>query len=138
AAIAQEQRDWSTAADAYLRAWQAAPSDLQVLYRLSRALKAAGRQDEAAAFGLKVRDALAARDHALALYREANAEKTLGVAPHPELYHRLADLREQMGCTDEALAWHRLVLRDQPEERISLAAVARLQATRAAGAVSHR
>ena len=40
AAIAQERQDWSTAADGYLRAWRADPSDLQVLYRLSRVLQA--------------------------------------------------------------------------------------------------
>ena len=60
----------------------------------------------------------------LPLYEEANAVKTLGVAPHPDLYHRLADLRERMGRADEALAWHRLVLRDQPDDPTSRAAVA--------------
>jgi hypothetical protein len=34
------------------------------------------------------------------------------VAPHPELYHRLADLRERKGRPDEARAWHRLMLRN--------------------------
>jgi tetratricopeptide (TPR) repeat protein len=138
AAIAQERRDWSRAADAYLRAWRADPSDLQVLYRLSRALKAAGRSEEAEAFGLKARDALAARDHALAIYHEANAETTLGVKPRVELYHRLAELRERVGRDDEALAWHRLVLHDRPEDRISQGAVARLQSTIDAGTVSRR
>ena len=45
----------------------------------------------------------------------------------PELYHRLAGLREQMGRFDEARAWHRLVLRDVPDDRLSLAALARLK-----------
>ena len=53
--------------------------------------------------------------------------RTLGLAPHPDLYHRLADLRERMGRPDEALAWHRLVLRDAPEDSISLAALGRLK-----------
>ena len=39
AAIAQERQDWSTAADAYFRAWRSDPSDLQVLYRLNRVLR---------------------------------------------------------------------------------------------------
>jgi hypothetical protein len=30
--------------------------------------------------------------------------KTLGVVPQPELYRRIADLRERMGLPDEALA----------------------------------
>jgi tetratricopeptide (TPR) repeat protein len=128
-AIAQERRDWPAAADAYLRAWRADPSDFQVLYRLSRVLKAAGRTEEAAAFDLKVRAANEAREQALPLYREADADKTLGVAPHPELYRRLADLRERMGRLDEALAWHGLVLRDRPDDPASRAAVARLRAT---------
>ena len=79
-----------------------------------------------------------ARDQILPLYEEAEADKTLGVAPHPALYHRLADLRERMGRNDEALAWHRLVLRDQPDEPTSRAAVARLQAMVDAATVSRR
>ncbi len=136
AAIAQERRDWSQAADGYLRAWRTDPSDFQVLYRLSRVLKAAGRLEEARAFDLKVRAAQEAKERVLPLYQEANAEKTLGVAPHPDLYHRLADLRERMGRPDEALAWHRLVLRDQPDEPTSREAVARLRAAIDAGTLS--
>jgi tetratricopeptide (TPR) repeat protein len=126
-AVAQERRDWSTAADAYLRAWRADPSDLQVIYRLNRVLRAAGRRREAEELDSRVREGIAARDQALAIYREADGVKTLGVAPHPELYRRIADLRERMGVPDEALAWHRLVLRDQPDDPISRAAVARLE-----------
>jgi tetratricopeptide (TPR) repeat protein len=128
-AIAQQRGDWAGAADAYLRAWRADPADFQVLYRLSRALRAAGRREEAERFDLKVRAAQEARDQVLSLYEEADADKTLGVAPHLQLYHRLADLRERMGRDEEALAWHRLVLADQPDEPTSRTAVARLQAT---------
>jgi hypothetical protein len=60
-------------------------------------------------------------------YDEAFAIKTLGLEPRPELYHRLAALREQMGRFDEARAWHRLVLRDVPDDPLSLAALARLE-----------
>jgi hypothetical protein len=70
---------------------------------------------------------MVARDQSLALYKEADTDKTLGVIPHPQLYHRLADLRERMGRCDEAMAWHRLVLRDGPDDPISLDAVARLE-----------
>ena len=99
-----------------------------MLYRLSRALKAAGRPEEAEAFDLRVRAAKEARDQILPLYEEANAVKNLGVAPHPDLYRRLADLRERMGRHDEALAWHRLVLRDQPDDPVSRRPSRRLQA----------
>ncbi len=51
---------------------------------------------------------------------------TLAIAPHPDLYHRLADLRERMGRPDEATAWHRLVLKDDPNDALSRAAVDRL------------
>lgn len=137
-AIAQERRDWPAAADAYLRAWRSDPSDFQVLYRLSRALQAAGRADEARGFDQKVRAAQEARDQVLPLYEEADAVKTLGTAPHVELCHRLADLRERMGRLDEALAWHGLVLRDRPDDPTSRAAVARLRAAMASDTVSRR
>ena len=74
-----------------------------------------------------------AKDRILPLYEEANADKTLGVARHPDLYHRLADLRERMGQLDEALAWHRLVLRDQPDDAVSRDASGRLEASIDAG-----
>ena len=136
AAVAEAQRDRSRAADLYLRAWRADSSDLRVLYRLTAILKAAGRLRDAETFDPKMRAARAAKNEVLPLYREANAVKTLGVAPHPDLYHRLADLRERMGRYDEALAWHRLVLRDQRDEPISRSAVERLTATIDAGMAS--
>ena len=49
------------------------------------------------------------------------------MAPHTDLYHRLADLREKLGRFDEARAWHRLVLRDVPDDALSLAALERLK-----------
>jgi tetratricopeptide (TPR) repeat protein len=126
AACAHERQDWGEAAQRYLEAWRYDPSDFQVLYRLSRVLRAAGRLEEAARFDQLVREAKSARDQILAIYEEANAVNTLGTAPHPELYRRLAELRERMGRPDEALEWHRLVLADQPEDVISRAAERRL------------
>src|SRR5262249_36844577 len=61
------------------------------------------------------------------LYYEVLGIKTLGLRPHPEIYQRLADLREKMGRFDEARAWHRLVLRDQPDNALSLAELGRLK-----------
>jgi tetratricopeptide (TPR) repeat protein len=60
-------------------------------------------------------------------YYEVLGIGTLGLKPHRELYQRLADLREKMGRFDEARAWHRLVLRDFPENALSLAALERLK-----------
>jgi tetratricopeptide (TPR) repeat protein len=95
---------------------------------LALALRAAGRVREAEPFDRKVRAGQEAREQLQSLYEQANSDKTLGIAPHPKLYHRLADVRERMGREDEALAWHRLVLDDNPSDPISKEASARLQA----------
>jgi tetratricopeptide (TPR) repeat protein len=135
--VAQDHRDWPGAASAYLRAWQADHSEGQVLYRLALALRAAGRVREAEQFDRKVRAGQEAREQLQSVYEQANANKTLGIAPHPDLYHRLADLRERMGREDEALAWHRLVLSDNPKDPVSKEASARLLATIQAPAKIH-
>ena len=133
---AQYRQEWTRAVEIYLRAWRADPSDFRVLYQLSRALRAAGRLREAETFDLRVRGAQEAKDQSLPLYEEANAVKTLGVAAHADLYHRLADLRERMGRFEEAVLWHHLVLRDQPEDSISRSAIERLKEIVDAGTVS--
>ncbi len=127
-AIAQQRQDWNLAAEQFARAWRQDPSDLRVLYRLSRVLRLGGRLSEADLIDRKVRDAQEAKNQILALYQKANAVKTLGTAPHPELYHQLADLREHMGRDDEAAAWHQMVLEYQPDDKESNAAIARLNA----------
>ena len=43
-----------------------------------------------------------------------------------ELYQKIAETRERMQLPDEARAWHRLVLLDEPGNEVSLAALARL------------
>jgi tetratricopeptide (TPR) repeat protein len=124
--VAQHRRNWPDAAAALARARKFDPSDAQVLYRLSQVLRVAGRANEAEHHEPSVRAMEAANREILPLYEEADKVKNLGTSPHPELYHRLAELRERMGLRDEALAWHRLVLRDLPEDPVSRAAVARL------------
>jgi tetratricopeptide (TPR) repeat protein len=137
-AAAEQGQDWGSAADAYLLAYRADPFDFQILYRLSRMLRASGRHEQAEPFDRQVRAAQAARNEVLALYKEADAQKTLGVAPHAELYHRLADLRERMGRSDEAIAWHRLVLEHSPDDPISCDALVRLQSASGRAAMSER
>jgi tetratricopeptide (TPR) repeat protein len=124
--VARGERDWPRAVKAFRRAYEFEPFDGVVLYRYWMALRTAGDTAE-----------LQRADKLLAIYQtafrqmrpvhaEAFAIKTLGVEPQPELYHRLARLREQMGRFDEARAWHRLVLRDVPDDALSLAALKRL------------
>jgi tetratricopeptide (TPR) repeat protein len=136
-AIAQHRQDWTVAAEQYQRAWRADPSDFRVLYRLSRALRVAGRLAEADSLDRKVRGAQDAKDQILPLYEEANAVKTLGTAPHRELYHGLAGLRERMGRDDEAVAWHRMVLEYQPDDDESKNAIDRLNAVKAEITAAH-
>jgi len=98
-----------------------------VLYRLRMALRAVGKAAEFHRIDELLTGYQTAFKQMRAVHGEALAVKTLGVAPHPELYHRLATLREQMGRFDEARAWHHLVLRDLPEDPLSLATLARLK-----------
>jgi hypothetical protein len=91
------------------------------------ALRAAGETDEFRRTDQLLRLYQYAYKQLRPAYAEALAIKTLGLEPRTQLYHRLAGLREQMGRSDEARAWHRLVLRDVPDDALSLAALARLK-----------
>jgi tetratricopeptide (TPR) repeat protein len=126
--LALQRHDWPGSADWYLQAHRHDPSDLPVLYRLCQSLRVAGRTGELLRYEDRFKTLRAAREQALPLYKETNAVATLGTQPHPDLYHRIADLRERMGRPDEALAWHRLVLADRDDDPISRSAVERLAA----------
>jgi tetratricopeptide (TPR) repeat protein len=125
--VAQATGDWTRAIKAYRRAYAFEPYNGVVLYRLRMALRSAG---ETAELG-RIDQSLSAYQTAFKQMRAAHAEafaiKSLGLEPRPELYQRLAGLREQMGRFDEARAWHRLVLGDVPDDALSLAALARLK-----------
>ena len=149
--IAQIARDWTRAVDAYRRAFAFEPFNWGVCYRLRFALRQAGDIGEAERItqlyedykqaSAQMRGSVHERfepnetasfpaddfNRARGAYYETLSVKTLGVTPHPELYQRLADLREKMGRFDEARAWHRLVIHDAPENPISLAALERLK-----------
>jgi tetratricopeptide (TPR) repeat protein len=124
---AQVARDWPGAVKAYRRAHAFEPFNGVVLYRFRTALRAAGQTAEFHRADQLLTDYQSALKQMRPVYLEAFAIKTLGLDPRPELYHRLAGLREQMGRFDEARAWHRLVLRDAPDDVVSLAALARLK-----------
>lgn len=123
---AQNRRDWPAAVDAFIQARQFDPTDAQLVYRLSRAFRMTSRAADAEPLEADFKAMQDAAVEILPLYNEANAVGSLGTAPHPELYHRIASLREKMGLRAEALSWHRLVLQDDPSDSISLAAVNRL------------
>jgi tetratricopeptide (TPR) repeat protein len=127
-ALALQRHAWPEAAKWYLLAFQHDRSDGQVLYRLCQSLKIAGRTSELLEYESRLIAHRAAREQAPSLYKEANSTAHLGTAPHADLYHRLADLREAMGRPDEAVAWHRLVLVDHPADPTSQSALARLGA----------
>lgn len=124
--VAQAAGDWPRAVRAYRRACAFEPYNGVVLYRLRLALRAAGETAELPPVDRLLADYQAAFREMRPAYDEASAIKTLGLEPHVDLYHRLAGLRERMGRLDEARAWHRLVLRDVPDDPTSLAALARL------------
>jgi tetratricopeptide (TPR) repeat protein len=151
AIIAQNRRDWPAAQAAYRRAFAFEPYNEGICYRFRFVLRQVGDSAEYdrvdrfyknyklaeaqmrrsysgadQADGDPVPDAGGASDRR-GVYYEVLEIKTLGLEPHPELYQRLASLRERMGRYDEARAWHRLVLRDSPGDPLSLAALERLR-----------
>jgi tetratricopeptide (TPR) repeat protein len=125
--VAQEAHDYQAAVSAYRRGWEAEPYNKVVLYRLGRMLQLVGKRDEAARLDQSFRAFEAALTELRAAYRTAKELPALGARPYPALYHRLAELREHMGRRDEACAWHRLVVRDRPDDPVSVAALQRLK-----------
>ena len=126
ARLAQERGDFAAAIAAYRNALAVTPGDQAIEYRLARALRLAGDIAGAEAIERERQNYLAASHDVRPLYDEANAIPDLGTVPRPDLYRRIADLRERMGLNKEALAWNRLILRDQPDDSPSLAAIERL------------
>jgi len=124
--VAQERQDWKTAAQEYGCSLKDDPQDPKLGYRLARALRQLGATADAEPLDHRYQAYQAASSELRPLYEEANAIKTLGVEPHPALYRRLADVRERMGLHEEARAWYRLALREQPDDSISRAGLLRL------------
>jgi tetratricopeptide (TPR) repeat protein len=125
--VAQDARDWPRAVRAFRRATAYEPHNGILWYRLRAALRQVGDTAELERVNRWYTSYENAVKRMRGVYDEAIAVKNIGVSPHPELYHRLADLRERMGRTDEARAWHRLVLRDDPADPISRTALDRLR-----------
>jgi tetratricopeptide (TPR) repeat protein len=126
ARIAQEGNRWNDAVELYRRARTAEPNNRVIEYRLSRALRHVGETAEAGRIEERVRRREIAFQELRPLYDQATTTPDLGIHPHPELYQRIADVRERMQLPEEAIAWHRLVLGNDPKNEVSLAALSRL------------
>jgi tetratricopeptide (TPR) repeat protein len=125
--VAQERGDWKGAVRAYRRAQEVAPHDQRLEYHLIRALRQIGATQEAERKEHEYHTRITAGQEVRNLHMRANAVKTLGTQPHPALYQEIADLRERMGLIEESRAWHRLVLRDDPQNARSQLALKRLR-----------
>jgi Flp pilus assembly protein TadD len=117
---------WKEAVELYRQAQAAEPYNRVVEYRLSRALRHVGETAEAEQIEQRVRLRDVAIQELRPLYDQATETPSLGYRPHPELYQRIADVRERMQLPEEARTWQRLVLRHDPKNEVSLAALARL------------
>ena len=108
ARIDEDGGNWRAAASGYRRALESSIADPRLEYRLARCLRRIGEQAEADRLDRQhqVREAMGreAKD----LYEVAISDKSFGFAPNPELYAKLACLREKMGYPEQAKAWHQL------------------------------
>jgi tetratricopeptide (TPR) repeat protein len=149
--IAQIGKDWPRAVAAYQRAFAYEPfnwpicnqllfvlrlagetAEFERVHRIYETYKVAYRQMRGSYYERFIPEETSSFpeedfNHQRGAYYETLSIKTLGLAPHTELYQQLADLREKMGRFDEARAWHRQVLRDSPHNALSLAALERLK-----------
>jgi tetratricopeptide (TPR) repeat protein len=128
ARVAQGRNRWKEAVELYRQAGAAEPYNRVVEYRLSRALRHIGATAEADRIEQRVRRRDVAIQQVRPLYDQATETPDLGTRPHPDLYQRIAEERDRMQLPEEACAWHKLVLRDDPKNEVSLAALARLGA----------
>jgi tetratricopeptide (TPR) repeat protein len=120
--------DWAEAVRLYRQAREAEPYNRVVEYRLNRALRHVGESAEAERIEQRLRRRDIAMQEVRPLYDEATRPPDLASVHRTDLILRIADVRERMQLPDEARAWHQLVLRGDPENAVSLAALARLGA----------
>jgi predicted Zn-dependent protease len=124
--IAFDQGRWTDAAAELRTALEQQPGSKEIAYRLQKALDRAGNKEEAARLGPRLAQIEDARVRMRKLYDDANGRTTLGEVPDYNLYQAFAKTMEDLSRPAEARAWHRLVLRDRPEDPISKPAAARL------------
>lgn len=131
--VLQERRDWKGAIAAYREGLREDPHDQKLLYRLARALRNSGELAEAEQIDEQHRQYVAAEKETLALYNEANANKSLGSPgeSNTDLYERIADVRERMGLLEEANAWRSLAGPTRADRAAGIAALRQIVAPRA-------
>ena len=126
--VAQERGEIASAINDYEKALAVRPTDVKLLYRLGRCYRIAKRVEDAKKIE-ETEAALAATQKALGeILKEADGIKNLGIIPAPALYQRIADLRERAGKREEAIAWHKQVIRDDPANLVSARTLSRLSA----------
>ncbi len=138
--LAMDRGEFAGAVADLRKAVAARPSDIASLHRLGDALKLSGQLAEAETVKAREADFEDARkalrgitatnqesaQSVAGLFSTAMNNPRLGLVPDLDLYRKFANVRERMGHPDEALAWHRLILQELPEDPESKAAVARL------------
>jgi tetratricopeptide (TPR) repeat protein len=125
--VAQAFNRWKEAVDLYRIARAAEPYNRAVEFRLSRALRHVGQNDEANRIELRVRQRDVAIQELRPLFDEATSTLGPGVHRQPDLCRRIAEARERMQLPDEARAWHQLALSHDPTNESSKAALVRLE-----------
>ena len=119
-------RQWQEAVDLYRRARQAEPYNRVVEFRLSRALRHVGEAAEADLIQERVSSRDVAIQELRPLYDRATEIPDLLVGSHVELCQQIARARERMQLPEEAIVWHKLVLANHHDNKVSREALRRL------------
>jgi tetratricopeptide (TPR) repeat protein len=121
-----EGRQWNKAVEFYRQALAVEPYNGIVEYRLSRALRLLGEKVEAEKIELRLRGRDAAVQEIRPLYDLATETPEPPARLCTDLFQRIAAARERTQLLDEARAWHKLVLLNDPKNEVSVNALARL------------
>jgi tetratricopeptide (TPR) repeat protein len=112
--IAWASGDRNGAVTAYRRAWSSRPHDLVAAYRLARALRALGQDDQAGEIDRFLERAKSAKQESGVLYGLLRPFKQAERYPSPDLCRRVATNRERLGRSKEGEAWSKLASGHSP------------------------
>ena len=126
ARVAQGRNQWTEAADLYRQARAAEPDNRVVEYRLGGALRHTGRSAEADRIDRACgAGTLPARTYAHSTTRPSQYP-TWGFVPTRSFIRGSRPARDAWSLPEEAGAWHRIVLGNDPKNEVSRAALTRL------------